>query len=985
MRVRRFAPFCVLFWATCCWPRQTPTVCGTHALKSREELHLHRQAAAARRLERRLRSEAVPAAKDIGEIAVLSDGDGVVSQRNPFNLTSKVLSFLPSETGRYRFSVGELSYDEDAATRGEKLDGLDDDDSRRIDLPFAFPFFSQTYRQAFVNYDGNITFVSPDFQSTERSLGRLTAGPPRIAPFFTDLDPGKSTQGVRVYADSGRVVITWLNVPEYRESGTAPPQTIQLRMFSTGRIEFAFRTVSSTSAVVGIGPGSLKGSSATVSFLAGSSLEYPSTVAERFTASIDVDLVTASQKFFETHEDSYDFLYVFNNMGIGASGTALAYDVTVRSNRRGIGADESIDDGAIFGSRSRLQAAMNMGALTDYPVDPYGIVSSRFFARDTPMSILGHEAGHLFLAFASTRTAGRPAERPLLCSDGVHWAFAFNAEASLLSGNRIRDNGTGASPRFTTIATVESYSPLDQYLMGFRPPSEVPPVFLVANPTTNGTSCLPRPGVSFDGRREDVLVDDIIGVEGRRTPDHTVSQRRFRFAFALITKGGADPTPEQLAQIDGYRKEYEKFYPRVTSERAVAETSLKRSLKLSVFPGAGVLAGASLPVTLSVEKVLSAPLAVTLKSAGGSFEAPATVTIAAGATETAFTLQGIREGADALSAEPADGRYETAWSPLQVLGSASSLRLVVASGDRQVARPGTALLEPLVVRAADINDLPYAGLRIAAAATDGGTVSPASEVTDGTGRARFLWTPGSGAVNQLRFSLEGGPAVTATALGRPLINSDGVVNSASLVPRITPGSLATIYGSYLTGAEQFKAAPPYPERLGGVRVILNGRPVQVYSVGDGQVWFLVPAATRTGFAGVIVETEAGSSEVANVPVVSISPGIFFDHGTELGSVRVKGTSRTTAVPGDILEIDSTGLGELRDSPTPGLQETVARVEASIGGVPAEVVFSGGGDVPGMYQVNIRVPEGLAAGSYALALTAEGVRSNEVRVLVTSPQ
>ena len=42
-----------------------------------------------------------------------------------------------------------------------------------------------------MNSDGNLTFGAAEFASSERSLGRLTAGPPRIAPLFDDLDPSK--------------------------------------------------------------------------------------------------------------------------------------------------------------------------------------------------------------------------------------------------------------------------------------------------------------------------------------------------------------------------------------------------------------------------------------------------------------------------------------------------------------------------------------------------------------------------------------------------------------------------------------------------------------------------------------------------------------------------------------------------------------------------------------------------------------------------
>src|SRR5260370_31201757 len=114
------------------------------------------------------------------------------------------------------------------------------------------------------------------------------------------------------------------------------------------------------------------------------------------------------------------------------------------------------------------------------------------------------------------------ASDPMLDSAMAHWAFTYDSEASFLQGNRIRDDGPGASPRFTTTATVQEYSPLDQYLMGFRAPEEVPPTFLV-NGTGISASRLPQVGFSFGGQRHDISVEAIIAAEAPRPPGSTRS------------------------------------------------------------------------------------------------------------------------------------------------------------------------------------------------------------------------------------------------------------------------------------------------------------------------------------------------------------------------------------------------------------------------------------------------------------------------------
>ena len=96
---------------------------------------------------------------------------------------------------------------------------------------------------------------------------------------------------------------------------------------------------------MGISPGRLQGSSSVVAFVSGSSQEFSATIAERFGRDNEVDVVTAAQKFYATHEDAYDYLVFFNSLGIPAMESAVSYEMTVRNRARGMG-DEPIDVGA---------------------------------------------------------------------------------------------------------------------------------------------------------------------------------------------------------------------------------------------------------------------------------------------------------------------------------------------------------------------------------------------------------------------------------------------------------------------------------------------------------------------------------------------------------------------------------------------------------------------------------------------------------------
>ena len=54
-------------------------------------------------------------------------------------------------------------------------------------------------------------------------------------------------------------------------------------------------------------------------------------------------------------------------------------------------------------------------------------------------------------------------------------------------------------------------------------------------------------GVAFDGPPQH-RGRDVIEAKGRRTPDSTVAQRHFRFAFILVVAPGTQPSAADLAQ-----------------------------------------------------------------------------------------------------------------------------------------------------------------------------------------------------------------------------------------------------------------------------------------------------------------------------------------------------------------------------------------------------------------------------------------------------
>ena len=942
---------CALFSATAIPARTIPAVCGSSPVTHLEVAAFHKQALRQKIAKAKTSSaNAAPAlSRDSGELVIMDDSGGVVAQRKAFNLTGSKLVFTPdSPTAKsYGFTTAAGDFSERDSTDATPLTGLDDDDSIAITLPFAFPFFGARYNNLFVNSDGNVTFNTGDSASSDRSLGRLVAGPPRIALIFGDLDPSRVPDSVRVRKMSDAVVITWQGVPEYSSDGRGELQTAQLRLFPSGKIEMVWQAVAMSELIVGIAPGNLQGAASLVDFAVDITSQYSAAVAERFGTSDAIDLLTAAQRFYQSHEDSYDFLAFYNTAGISPGAGIIAFASPVRDVALGIGAPAVGNIGGQYGSTNRLKAVLNLGPLTQYPSDPNARLPARFGAGDTPLTVLAHEAGHLFLAYASIRDP-QNGTQPMLGRDLFHWSFFFNSEASLLEGNRIQDNGPSSSPRFVTTATVESYSPLDQYLMGLRAPELVPPTFVVLNanlPLIGGAGAAPSVGARFNGTRRDVTIGDIIAVEGGRLPDHTITQRRFRFALVLITPSGALPAAATLAQVENLRRQFEPAFVKYTGGRAVAETTLARNLRLTVEPYAGVVLGDAITAAVELDAPSAQALSVKLSMAFGIVEAPANVVIAAGTRRVEFTVRGLLTGVELLTATAGAG-YITSEARIAVSAS-SKLRLSVVDGDEQAAKEGGGELEtPIVVRLTDAAGAPYPGQMVRAQPSLGGLVTPPEVQTNRDGEAAFRWTTATATGNELLMSLSSAPAVTArvVALGKPAFRAAGIVNAASFEVGLTPGGIATIFGSNL-------------ERS---KVTINQLPATMLYTSANQLNFVTPQSAN-GSASVIVANRIASSTV-EANLVAVQPGIFFDAGSGYGAVIDRGMR--------IFEVYGTGFGD-----------GTAVVSAQIGNQPAQVLFSGAAPgFAGLHQVNVKA--NVPPGEYLLQLTAAGRLSNAVKIRVS---
>jgi hypothetical protein len=504
------------------------------------------------------------ATEDIGDIAVLQDEGDLVQRPNQLDIRNIGLRWTRNGAGGYDVRKIDATFRSNLGSRFT----LEDDDSEPATLRFPFGFYGRSHSQAFVNSDGNVTFEEDDRASTERNITRVLTGPPRIAPFFADLDPTTGTGRVFVLAAADQFTVTWCNVRGFESQRIT---TTQVTLLPDGAIEMKFAdTVNLLDAIVALSPGRT-GVFAPIDLSAdGPTSGGAGAAGERFAERGSLDTSAVAQKFYRTHGDLYDQLVIWTDQRLLRD--AFAYETTVANEIRGIGI-ETFDVSRDFGSAGRLRSMAVMDALSKYPSDPTARVPG--IGENSTLSVLGQEVGHRWLAFLTFRDHNGRTSQSLLGRGAAHWSFFFDSDASVMEGNDIEDLGGGS---FRTVATVQRYSALDQYAMGLLRDSDVPPFFWVESPTNivpnRVTEDGPQTGVTFNGTRRTVLIQDVIAVEGARQPSAPESPRLHRQAFIYVTTSAATDQAE-VAKLDNIRRQWVTFFSQATNGRMTAETTLR--------------------------------------------------------------------------------------------------------------------------------------------------------------------------------------------------------------------------------------------------------------------------------------------------------------------------------------------------------------------------------------------------------------------------
>jgi uncharacterized protein (TIGR03437 family) len=261
------------------------------------------------------------------------------------------------------------------------------------------------------------------------------------------------------------------------------------------------------------------------------------------------------------------------------------------------------------------------------------------------------------------------------------------------------------------------------------------------------------------------------------------------------------------------------------------------------------------------------------------------------------------------------------------------------------------------------------------------------------------------------YRLDG--ATSCAWLPQPRVASEGVRNAASFANpnTISPRQLVTIFGTglgpatgqglVLDGALRAGGQPPpYPAlQLGSFSgaipvATLTGTTLPVVFSNDRQVTVQAPITAPASNEYFLYFSWQGLTLIHDqtVRVTAVTPGIFAENGVAaaLNQDGSRNQSSQAAPAGSVLQLFATGLGALTGTlalgdfaPAQPFLPTSASVTAELGGVAAEVLFSGAapGQIGGLYQVNLRVPSGLTPGANSLVLSVAGQSSPPVRVWI----
>jgi uncharacterized protein (TIGR03437 family) len=240
--------------------------------------------------------------------------------------------------------------------------------------------------------------------------------------------------------------------------------------------------------------------------------------------------------------------------------------------------------------------------------------------------------------------------------------------------------------------------------------------------------------------------------------------------------------------------------------------------------------------------------------------------------------------------------------------------------------------------------------------------------------------------------------ITGEVAATPTFTTYSVTNAAGMHQRgtVSPGEVISIYGLALGPETPVEAAgAPLPTSLGGTTVTIGDTPAPIQYASKYRHNVQVPySISPGGQAWIVIQSRYGSSAPIAVDVASATPGVYTRSVTGLGGAEAlndNGRANSADNPaglGSKVTVFASGLGGTTPAVDAGIAppskpavEVSWPVYASIGGYPALVQSASlVPDRPGLYQVALVIPEGIAVGAVPIKISSGAYSSQDGAVI-----
>ena len=232
----------------------------------------------------------------------------------------------------------------------------------------------------------------------------------------------------------------------------------------------------------------------------------------------------------------------------------------------------------------------------------------------------------------------------------------------------------------------------------------------------------------------------------------------------------------------------------------------------------------------------------------------------------------------------------------------------------------------------------------------------------------------------------------------------GLSNAGSGQVGLAYNTLFAIYGSGFVSAGRTREAKAFdlvddrfPTQLDCVSVLVDGVKVPITYVQENQINAQARATfPNSGKVELVVNPGTDAEKrftVGTYPTVETQPAFFTYNGTSVAAKFLDGSivanpaviaGARAARPGEIVQLFLTGLGvtnpvyqegEINPGPTPLTHGVVVEINGQALEAP-DILYAGlaGQAISGLYQINIRIPAGVAAGDRPITVRVAGLSS-----------